>query len=194
MAKTESSFVNMVVTLFVVTLLASASLGLVYNLTKDSIEIAKETKKNLAIKRVLPEFDNEPGKESYSVKAGSDSLIFYPAKKGEELVGVAVQTYSNEGFGGKIKLMVGLLPDGTINNVSVLEHMETPGLGDKMSKAKSDWSNQFNNKNPENYILKVVKDDGNVDAITASTITSRAYCSAVQLAYDTYMNMKGGKK
>ncbi len=182
----------MVITLFTVTFIASASIGLIFNLTKDDISLAKGTKKNLAIIRVLPEFDNKPAEEAYAVHINNDSLIFYPAKKGNDLVGVAVETFSNDGFSGKIKLMVGLLPDGSINNVTVLEHKETAGLGDKISKSKSDWSEQFNGKDPDKFKLEVVKDGGQVDAITASTISSRAYCGAVQLAYDTYM--KGGKK
>ena len=89
--------------------------------------------------------------------------------------------------------MVGLLPDGSINNISVLEHKETPGLGDKMQKSKSTWSDQFNGKNPANYKLKVTKDGGDVDAITAATISSRAYCDAVQRAYDTFKSNGGIK-
>ena len=88
--------------------------------------------------------------------------------------------------------MVGFLPDGTIHNISVLEHKETPGLGDKMTKAKSDWSVQFNGKDPSDFKLMVTKDGGDVDAITASTISSRAFCDAVDRAYKAYM--EGGKK
>ena len=112
--------------------------------------------------------------------------------KNEKLIGTAVSTFTNQGFSGEIKLMVGFLPDGTIHNISVLEHKETPGLGDKMQKSKSDWSVQFNGKDPANFQLLVTKDGGDVDAITASTISSRAFCDAVQRAYNAYM--EGGKK
>ena len=141
---------------------------------------------------VVPEFDNEPGNESYTMEIDGGTLIFFPAKKDGELVGTAVSTFTNKGFSGNIKIMVGLLPDGTINNISVLEHKETPGLGDKMSKSKSTWSVQFNGKNPADFRLKVTKDGGDVDAITASTISSRAFCDAVDRAYNAYM--EGGKK
>ena len=67
-----------------------------------------------------------------------------------------------------------------------------PSLNDKMDKSKSDFSLQFKGKNPENFQLKVSKDGGDVDAITASTISSRAYCDAVERAYKAYM--EGGKK
>jgi electron transport complex protein RnfG len=97
-----------------------------------------------------------------------------------------VETFTNQGFSGRFKLMVGFAPDGTIIDIAVLQHSETPGLGNKMEKSKSDFSLQFMGKNPETFKLAVKKDRGDVDAITASTITSRAYCDAVQRAYKAF--------
>ena len=114
---------------------------------------------------VAPAFDNHPGEENFSVAADGDSVYFYIARKGNDTVGYAAETFSNKAFGGTLKLLVGFSPDGTINDIAVLEHKETPGLGDKMTKAKSDWSYQFNGKNPGNYKLQVKKDGGDVDAI-----------------------------
>jgi electron transport complex protein RnfG len=88
--------------------------------------------------------------------------------------------------------MVGFKPDGTIHNISVLDHAETPGLGSKIEKSSSSWSEQFNGKNPTDFQLQVRKDGGDVDAITAATISSRAYCDAVQKAYKAFQ--KGGHK
>jgi Na+-translocating ferredoxin:NAD+ oxidoreductase subunit G len=107
--------------------------------------------------------------------------------KDGELVGTAVETFTHRGFSGTIKLMVGLLPDGTINGIEVLEHKETPGLGDKMESGKSDFSVQFEGGTLRTFRLRVRQDGGDVDAITATTISSRAYCEAVQRAWDTYM-------
>jgi electron transport complex protein RnfG len=192
MAKKESTFINMLLTLFMVTLVASAALGYIYELTKGPIAASKLAKQNNAIKEVVPDFDNKPGEESYKMGVDGDTLEFFPAKQNGELVGTAVSTFTNKGFSGNFKIMVGFLPDGTIHNISVLEHKETPGLGDKMQKNKSEWSVQFNGKNPADFKLKVTKDGGDVDAITASTITSRAFCDAVERAYNAYM--EGGKK
>lgn len=192
MAKKESSFLNMVLTLFLVTFISSSSLGYIYEITKGPIEISKAAKKTEAIKAVVPEFNNLPDQEKYIVKTDGGELVFYPAKMNGELVGTAVETFTNNGFSGFIKLMVGFLPDGSINKIEVLEHKETPGLGDKMDSKKSNFSLQFVNKNPETFRLKVKKDGGDVDAITASTISSRAYCEGVQLAYEKYM--KGEKQ
>jgi len=128
----------------------------------------------------------------YRAVVGTDSLNVYPAKKGGKLVGLAVETFTEKGFAGRINLIVGFLPDGTINDIAVISHKETPGLGDKMEKSKSDFSIQFMGKHPKEFKLMVKKDGGNVDAITASTISSRAFCDAVTRAYDAVM--KGGTK
>ncbi len=190
--KKESTFISMVLTLFLVTFIASAALCYLYELTKGPIAASKLAKLNTAIMQVVPEFDNAPGEESFKIDVDGGTLEFFPARKNGELIGTAVSTFTNNGFSGNFKIMVGFLPDGTIHNISVLEHKETPGLGDKMQKNKSDWSVQFNGKNPVDFKLKVTKDGGDVDAITASTISSRAFCDAVDRAYKAYM--EGGQK
>ncbi len=186
MAKKESNLKNMLVALTMITLIASAALGGIYELTKEPIAAAKLEKKNNAIRQVIPDFDNNPTEEVYKHAADGDTLYFYPGKSGGNIVGTAVETFTNKGFSGEIKVMVGFLPDGTINDVVVLEHAETPGLGDKMEKSKSDWTVQFQGKDPESFRLMVTKDGGDVDAITASTISSRAFCDAVTRAYETF--------
>ena len=191
--KKESSFFNMVSTLLLITAVAALSLGMVFNLTKEPIALAKKAKQEAAIKAVLPAFERL---EVMLVKSAweDDSLQFNMAFQNDEFVGAAINTFTNKGFSGNIKLMVGLLPDGTINNVSVLEHKETPGLGDKMQKNKSVWSEQFNMKNPSTFNIDVSKDGGEIDAITAATISSRAYVDAVKRAYETYIANQGGTK
>ncbi len=195
MAKKESSFLNMVLTLFLVTGIAGLALGYVYNITKKPIALSKKVKLEKAIKAVVPEFNNEISKDKQTININDkDSVVLYFAKKDDEIVGTAVETYTNKGFSGKFRIMVGFLPDESIYNTSVLEHKETPGLGDKMDAKKSDFSKQFINKNPQNFKLLVKKDKGDVDAITAATISSRAFCDAVQRAYDNYKNNNGGNK
>jgi H+/Na+-translocating ferredoxin:NAD+ oxidoreductase subunit G len=187
MAKTESTFLNMVATLFVVTLVAAGLLGSVFALTKEPIRLAELKKKNEAIQVVVPGFDNEPSQEVSSMFMDGDSIYLYTARKGEEILGTAVETFTNQGFSGYFKLMVGFSPDGSIIDIAVIQHAETPGLGNKMEKGKSDFSVQFMGKHPDNFNLAVTKDRGDVDAITASTITSRAYCDAVKRAYGAFM-------
>jgi len=191
MAKTESTFKNMVLSLTLISLGAAACLGFVYQMTKVPIELSVLNKKLSAIKLVVPEFTNNPNDEMYRLATGEgDSLEIYPAKKDGEIVGYAVNTYTNKGFSGNINLMAGFRPDGTIINISVLEQKETPGLGTKMTEPK--FKDQFNGKNLSGFFLKVKKDGGQVDAITAATISSRAFCDAIQRAYNTLQ--KGGLK
>ena len=182
----ESTLKNMVLTLASITLIASTLLGGVYALTKSSIDAAKVAKINDAISKVVPEFDNDPSSEKFVKELDGKSYIVYPAKSGEAIVGYAVESFTTGGFGGRITLMVGFNRDGTINNTAVLSHAETPGLGDKMVEGKSDFSIQFQGKSPEDFKLLVKKDGGDVDAITASTITSRAFCEAVTAAWEVY--------
>ncbi len=197
MAKKESSFVNKVLTLFVVTAVAALALGGVYNITKEPIAIAKRLKIERAIGEVLPEFDSII-ETKILPEGGKDSLTFYEATKQGDVVGTAVRTYTDVGFSGRFWIMVGFVNGDVISGTSVLEHKETPGLGDKMEKKKSfnkktgkSWSDQFNGKNPMDFTLKVTKDGGDVDAITAATISSRAFCDAAQRAYDELKKLGG---
>jgi len=187
MAKKESTILNMVLTLLVITLISGLSLGFLNNATLSAIGESKQAKKVEAIKMVVPEFDNNPVEEAKTVKTSAGEVFdCYPASKNGEIVGYAISASSNKGFGGLVRIMVGFKPDGTIVNTSVLEHKETPGLGTKM--AESPFKPQFEGKNPESFKLQVKKDGGDVDAITAATISSRAFCEALSLAYDAFKN------
>ena len=115
MAKTESTFKNMVLSLTLISLGASACLGFVYVFTKKPIELSNLNKKIEAIKQVVPEFNNNPNEEMYKLATGEgDSLDIYPAKKDNVVVGYAVNTYTKKGFSGNISLMTGFKTDGTI--------------------------------------------------------------------------------
>ena len=179
MAK-ESTFINMSVTLFAVCLIASAVLGGIYAVTKAPIEVAQLAKINGAIGGVVPAFDNAPSDDKFEVEVNGKKSVVYPAKNGGEIVGYAIEASTSTGFGGNITLMVGFTPDGAIVKTSVISHAETPGLGAKITESESHFITQFEGKNPAdpNFKLSVKKDGGSVDAITASTITSRAFCEA----------------
>lgn len=185
MGNNNSSFKNMAFTLFIITLLASTALGLINELTKDKIAAARLEKKLKAIKEVVPEYNNNPQEEMCKIYYDKDSLECYQAKMDGELVGVAIETFTKKGFNGEFKLMVGFKPNGDIINVIVLEHNETPGLGTEMKKPK--FKGQFLGKNPGTIDLKVDKDGGDINAITAATISSRAFSDAVQRAYNVFI-------
>ncbi|MGQ1784733.1 MULTISPECIES: RnfABCDGE type electron transport complex subunit G [unclassified Saccharicrinis] len=196
MAKTESTLVNMVVALLVITAIAGGTLGMVYKVTKEPIATAKLAKQQKAIEEVVPGFDNNPTDEAYELTSKEGFLLrVFPCKKGDELLGVAISTKTEKGFSGEFKVMLGLKPDGTIINYSVLEHKETPGLGSKMQE----WFRVENTKqnvlglDPAETRMVVSKDGGDIDAITAATISSRAFLDAIMIAYDTYKT-EGGEQ
>lgn len=184
MAKLESSLKNMVLSLFGISLVMSAALGFVYNITKEPIAEVIKAKEVNAIKEVLPAFENDP----VSTSVEMEGMIFYTATKDGKSVGYAVKTYTEKGYSGRFDLMAGFLPDGTINKVVVLQQKETPGLGNNILQPK--FSNQFMNINIgdlKNQSLLVKKDGGIIDAISAATISSRAYCDGIQKAYNALM-------
>lgn len=195
--KKESTLINMLLALFVITAVSGGVLGLVYGFTKDTIAEVDMKKNQKAIQEVLPLEGN--------VTYQADTMSFtyegvasqFPCNLAYDdngnFKGAAIKT-SEGGFGGKIDLMVGILADGTIKGTSVLSHSETPGLGANMT---GKFKDQFIDKNPASFTLKVKKDGGDVDAITAATITSRAFSKAVDKAYQAFeanksQFMKGG--
>ena len=174
-----------------VTAVSVALLAYVNELTKGPIAEANAKTLNEALKKVLPEYTNNPVAESDTVFSEKDGkkivdFIIYPAKNGEKWVGSAVEAKSM-GFGGQLKVLVGFDADGKIYDYSLLSHAETPGLGSKAA----DWFKEGNKgsikgMNPGEAPLTVSKDGGQIDAITASTITSRAFLNAVNAAYAAY--------
>lgn len=190
MVKLESSFKNMVLVLTVITLCAAGILASVYNVTKEPIEQAKITKQQDAIKEVLPPFEKLDEAEIINLPSKGDFAIYKAYDASNNFVGAAVESFSKNGFSGEIKIMVGFDIKGNIVDYSVLEQKETPGLGTKMVDwFKTDKGKQnIKGKNPSVNNLKVSKEGGEVDAITAATISSRAFLEAVQDAYAAYAN------
>jgi electron transport complex protein RnfG len=187
MAKKESTFINMFLTLLIVTAISSLAASSVYNLTKGPIAEVARLKQQNAIEQVMPGFTEL---KSFSVmpKTGNDSLKFFEGFADGEKIGVAINTYTNMGYSGLIRFMVGFDNEGRIVNYKVLEHKETAGLGTKI--AAPFFVGHFIGRDPATQPLKVRKDGGDIDAITAATISSRAVCDALQRAYDTYMETK----
>ena len=155
MKKLESTFTNMVLSLVLISAVAAAALAGVYTLTTENISAQKEAKVTSAKEAVV---------------AGHKD-------------GVAIEKTAN-GFGGQFKIMVGFNPEGEILGYEVLEHQETPGLGSHMEhwfkNADKPGQNIIGRKGGN---LKVSKDGGEIDAITAATISSRAFLDAVNQAY-----------
>ena len=196
----KSSLSNMVLVLTLVCLGASAAVAVVYAVTKDPIAAANVAKTNKAIEEVVPEFDNNPSEEVLNIVADlqnpSETNKVYVAKKGGEIVGYAVESTTKKGFGGPFSIMVGFTPDGKVYNTSVLSHAETPGLGAKITDKGSHFITQWKGKNltDGSVNLAVKKDGGDIDAITASTISSRAFCDAMEIAANVFNNISTEKQ
>lgn len=199
--KAESTLFNMLLSLTLIALVASLALALVNNATKGPIEEVNKAKVAEAIKKVLPE-----GKK-YTVSAdtvtvkmakGDANLVRYTATDDDgTLVGKAIESFDDNGFGGRLTAMVGFDAEGNISGYEILGSSETPGLGAKADKwfkpTKVDNDGNMVNdlesgrnvlgKNPSINKISVKKDGGEIDAITGSTITSRAFCRLVETAY-----------
>ncbi|MBO6025240.1 MAG: RnfABCDGE type electron transport complex subunit G [Bacteroidales bacterium] len=188
--KKESTLINMLVALLVIAAVSGGVLGLVYGVTKDAIAEVDQKKNEAAIQKVLP-LEGEITYKADTLKYTYEGVdMTFPCNLAYDangnFQGAAVKT-SEGGFGGKIDMMVGFLADGTIKGTDVLSHSETPGLGANMT---GKFKDQFVDKNPADFKLIVKKDGGDVDAITAATITSRAFSKAVDKAYKAFMDNK----
>lgn len=181
--KLENSLLNMFLSLTVICVVVGGLLGLVADVTAQPIQDAKDAAQKAAIAAVAPEFDAVAEPQTVEQPNGVNAIVF-AVSKGGEVVGHAVQVTTLKGFGGKVIIMFGFDLEGNITGYNVLDcSNETPGLGAKIP----DWFQKGQKgdvigKNPSTNNLTVSKDGGEVDAITAATISSRAFCDAIAQA------------
>ena len=185
----KSTLVNMVAVLFTITLVASAGVGYVNMITVGPIAEAKAAATQSALRAVLPSFDRT---ETTELTLDELPVAVHTARSGEAVVGYAVETASKNGFSGMIRMVVGFDATGRVLNVNVLEQNETPGLGTKMADEGNPLFASFEGRNPGEMKLAVKKDGGDVDALTAATISSRAYVDAMARAYAAYKQIAEG--
>jgi len=185
MKKLQSSLTNMVLVLTLITVIAATILAYVNSITKGPIDERAEKALATGIKTVL----NDPNLKVVKTDSVGEKFIVYTTQKANgEYLGVAVQS-EVIGFGGPLQILVGFDKADAIVGYTVLKHSETPGLGSN--------ANTWFQKGAKGSIigmvpstpLMVTKDGGTVDAITASTITSRAFLKAVNLAYQAYKEL-----
>lgn len=194
----KSSLKNMVLVLFIITAISAFLVALVNDLTKETIEQKKKETEDLAKLEVLPAYDGEVELIDTVRKISDFEVIVTTVKKKAdgELLGYAVKAPSitRNGYADRITLMVGFVEqhDSTtlISGVKVLSQKETPGLGANMIKPNNKLEASIKRQpNPAQLVFKVKKDDasGSFDALTGSTISSRAYVNAVETAYAGYL-------
>jgi len=199
----------MAIVLTGISLLAAVALGAVYSVTEKPIEEAQKAKAQDAIEAVMPGFARLDEPELVEVENVGELAVHRAYDSEGNFIGAAVETISKSGFNGEIRLMVGFDKSGAITNYSVLDQKETPGLGTKMTdwfkpqgaasrslvetifgfEVKSEARNSsVIGLNPATDNLTVAKDGGEIDGITAATISSRAFLGAIANAYAAYAN------
>ena len=177
MAKLESTFKNMVLSLVIISVVAAGALAGVYILTEKNIALQEAQKQQAAILAVLPEGCTVAEPEEV------EGLTIYKAFKDDQWIATAVET-SEVGFDGPQVIMVGLDAEGKVLDYVVLKQTETPGLGAHIDHWFKDAIGNRSIIGKKAGALAVNKDGGEVDAITAATISSRAFLKAINKAYN----------
>jgi len=179
-------------TLLVFAVICASLLAVAYVATRPTIEHSERVETMRLVDQTLPpgSFDNDPVRDAHTLP--SDPLlglkhpgVAYVATKGGTPVAVSLEAVAPDGYGGEIRLLVGIRADGRIAGVRVTSHHETPGLGDYIDIAKSNWINQFVGKSvndPPAAAWRVRKDGGRFDYVAGATITPRAVVKAVHKA------------
>ncbi len=179
----QSTFKNMTVCLFAICIVCSSLLAGVYALTKEPIDAAAKAKNEAAIKEVLPPAAAAIEEERTVDFEGASYTYNLAYDEQGNTVGCAINV-APVGFGGPIAIKVGFDVNGVIWNTKVLSQAETPGLGAKC--VEPSFADQFKGFDPAAKKLAVKKDGGDVDAITANTLPSRAYEAGIALAAKVY--------
>lgn len=197
MKKLASTLPNMVLSLGIITVIAGAMLGTTYSLTKEPIEQQAVLQQQNAIAEVAPKFNNNPEADKWTTDIDGLPFTVYPAFMDGHLAGAAVKGESMNGFSGEIVIMCGFEADGTVKDYRVLSQAETPGLGSKMELWFRDPKDARSiiGKNPDIVSFHVSKDaGGEIDAITAATISSRAFLETFRNAFEAYKSYQNQKK
>jgi electron transport complex protein RnfG len=186
----EPEQVKMVIALLLVAIVATLLLGLTDMVTREPIAKAEKEALHKALGQVLPPHANDPLEEMITIKpVGTDTpKQFYPARdESGNITGMAWEVIAPDGYSGTIRILMGLLPDGSVHAIRITSHRETPGLGDGITN-NSDWLNSFAGRTLDNVRWKVKKDGGEFDQFTGATITPRAVIKAVKQGLELFRN------
>lgn len=169
-------------------------LTLVRDATRERVEASARARRVAAFERLLGGIahDNDLLADRIEVRdpelLGTDAPVsVYRARLGSQPVAAIIEAVAPQGYSGAIRLVVAVTPDGRLLGVRVLEHHETPGLGDAIEERRSDWIRQFEGRSPADPPAagwKVRRDGGQFDQLTGATVTSRAVTSAIRNALE----------
>ena len=182
-----------------ITVVAGLLLGVVYGVTKDPIAKAQEKAKQEAFRSVLSDAETFESDTEFDADAASALLkengytsddiseVAEGKDASGETVGYVVNVTSHEGYGGDIDISVGIREDGTVTGIEMLSISETAGLG--MKATEPSFYNQYVNKQADKFVVSKDGGDGEqIDALSGTTITSRAVTGAVNAALGYYQN------
>ncbi|OAN52728.1 electron transporter RnfG [Paramagnetospirillum marisnigri] len=173
-------------------------LALTDDVTKEPIKERALEDKMTSLGQVIPKsiHDNNPVTDAIAIPnpnagghGGTAETVVYRAMKGGQITGLAYEVNASGGYGGPIKLMLGVAPDGKLLGVRVISHKETPGLGDKIDAVKTDWITRFTGLslgNPPVEKWKVKKDGGQFDQFSGATITPRAVVGGIRTGLEFF--------
>ena len=179
--------------ILVLTLIAAGAgvvLALVEAVTREPIAEQRRLETLRALRAVLPPADNSPDEDTVQLVIGQDKRgrdvvrTFFRGRSDGALSGIAFKVVAPDGYSGNIDVMVGIDPQGTVAGIEILNHAETPGLGDKIELPS--FKAIFAGKNLENADWRVKKDGGEFDQITGATISPRAVVGAVRKGLEFY--------
>lgn len=181
-------FVKLVAVLTIICVVSGSLLAYVNSITCERIWQAQNAEKLNAIKQVLGECDNEPGANRCIINENGKEWTFFVSRLNGEFAGAAFETLSTKGYGGDVSVMAGVDKDLKLNSIKVLSHKETPGLGGKIEG--EDFRGGLAGRDIAGTKWKVKKDGGDIDQITAATISSRAVTEAVGAGIDVFLKHK----
>jgi electron transport complex protein RnfG len=176
--------VRLIGVLAVICLIAGALLAAVNIVTLKPIAAAAREEKMAAIRTVLPDCNNEPDADAVTIEVDGAPWTFYIGLQDGQFVGAAFESVSPKGYGGDVAIMVGVNAEGNVQAIEILAQKETPGLGAKM--ADDEFKSQFAGRSVADTAWAVDKDQGDIDSITAATISSRAVVEAVSAGLKVY--------
>jgi electron transport complex protein RnfG len=187
---TDRSIWKSGVTLAVVAAFCTSLVALTWQLTADRIEANKKDWLERSLQPALAGlfFDGSVTESMITIPLphglpGSEAVIIYRVYANEEPVAALFVVSARDGYAGPIRLLIGIAMDGTVTGVRVLEHRETPGLGDRIETTKSDWVLQFDGhslRNPEAGKWAIKGDGGQFDQLTGASVTPRSIIKAIK--------------
>ncbi|WP_461810445.1 RnfABCDGE type electron transport complex subunit G [Faecalimonas sp.] len=188
--------------LTIITLVSGLLLGGVYEITKEPIHASKEKAKQEAYKSVMPTAKRFEKDQTFDMKKAEKILkdnkiqgcylseVAIGKDKEGKVIGYAITSTSKEGYGGEIQISVGISMDGTVTGMEILSINETAGLG--MQAAEPTFKKQFKDVKTDRFVVKKDDPNGNVDALSGATITTRAVTNAMNAGLSYFQDVLGG--